>query len=146
MRVAPQPTPPFVAAPVSVAGWTSAVANYWCGYVFQQADITGVRAQWTEPEVHGDTSSLEYTWIGIDGWYLDTLVQGGTSGQPFDSTTLHSIWYEMYDAAWGANGNAPALGGETAAGAQIVASIELVQQQSRRLGHAAGGCHAPNGL
>lgn len=125
----PTPTPPFVAAPASIAGWTSTLADYWCGYVFQQNDITGIRAQWIEPDVQGDDSTLEYTWIGIDGWFLDTLVQAGTQGQPYDTYSVHQIWYEMYNAAWGNAGNAPSLPGQPAsAGDHIVASIQLAHQ------------------
>lgn len=125
-RAAATPTAPFTAKPVPVSGWTSTSSDNWCGYVFEQGDITGVRAQWTEPEVHGDPSSLVSAWIGIDGWDLDTLVQVGTNAQPYGTTSAHRIWYEMYDARRGATENAPNVTDQpSAAGDQIVASIEL---------------------
>ena len=86
------------AAPVtSPAGWTGVTSQNWCGYTFPQGNITGVRAQWTEPDISAQVpGAYVVTWVGIGGWdqSYNNIVQIGTRAAVLDGQVVHDVWYE----------------------------------------------------
>jgi hypothetical protein len=68
--------------------------------------VTGVRAQWTEPSVHGLARSGEVIWVGIGGWgQAPNIIQVGTFahfsrvGGAFPvHTSTEGFWYELVPA------------------------------------------------
>jgi hypothetical protein len=99
----PTPTPsptatplPTTATAVQPAGWTAVNDPHWSGYTFPQGGLTGVRAQWREPQASGSKGDEEFSWIGIGGWATtqDNLIQVGTFGSTIQGAEQHGIWYE----------------------------------------------------
>lgn len=35
-------------------------------------------------------------WVGLDGWWDDTVEQGGTSARCVNGTPQYATWWEMY--------------------------------------------------
>jgi hypothetical protein len=67
------------------------------GYTFPDSNVTGVRAEWTEPTVSGSTGAEEFVWIGVGGWNgaLSNIIQDGTFVYfPEDGGTNEGIWYQ----------------------------------------------------
>lgn len=92
----PTSTPLPRAGPVSSpAGWIPVTSPNWCGYTFPRTGLTGIRAQWREPDVSGPADAIEVTWIGIGGWdyTYNNIVQIGTYGSP-NANGSHRVWYE----------------------------------------------------
>lgn len=100
----PAPTPatsppPFPAiAPVArAAGWTQQVSRHWVGYTFPIGNVTGVRAEWTEPTVSGPAGTEEFVWLGIGGWGQanSNIIQAGTFAYfPGGGQTNEGVWYQ----------------------------------------------------
>jgi hypothetical protein len=93
------PAPPFPAiAPVSRdAGWNADSSRHWVGYTFPAQNVTGVRAEWTEPTVTGRTGDEEFVWIGIGGWNQtgSNIIQAGTFVYfPGGGQTNEGVWYQ----------------------------------------------------
>ncbi len=97
---APTPTliPVSSAEPVTQpAGWATTSSPNWSGYTFPQGQITGVRAQWTEPDVSNQVpGAYVVTWVGVGGWdqSYDNIVQIGTRAVVVGSQVVHDVWYE----------------------------------------------------
>jgi Peptidase A4 family len=93
------PAPPFPAiAPVSRdAGWNPESSRHWVGYTFPAQNVTGVRAEWTEPTVTGRAGDEEFVWIGIGGWNQtgSNIIQAGTFVYfPGGGQTNEGVWYQ----------------------------------------------------
>ncbi len=93
------PAPPFPAiAPVSRdAGWSPESSRHWAGYTFPAQNVTGVRAEWTEPTVTGRTGDEEFVWIDIGGWNQtgSNIIQAGTFVYfPGGGQTNEGVWYQ----------------------------------------------------
>lgn len=91
--------PPFsqVAPVVAKGGSTPGFSPHWAGYTFSAHNVTGVRAEWIEPTVHGRVHSEEFVWIGIGGWGPGptNLIQDGTFAYfPSAYGTYQGIWYQ----------------------------------------------------
>lgn len=91
--------PPFPAiAPVARdAGWNAEASRHWVGYTFPAQNVTGVRAEWTEPTVTGRTGAEEFVWIGIGGWDQtgSNIIQAGTFVYfPGGGRTNEGVWYQ----------------------------------------------------
>jgi Peptidase A4 family len=70
---------------------------HWVGYTFSVGHVTGVRADWTEPTVHGKAGSQEFVWLGIGGWNQtdDNIIQDGTFTYfPKGGGRNEGVWYE----------------------------------------------------
>jgi hypothetical protein len=97
---APATSPaPFPAiSPVSRdAGSNPETSRHWVGYTFPAQNVTGVRAEWTEPTVTGRTDAEEFVWIGIGGWNQtgSNIIQAGTFVYfPGDGRTNEGVWYQ----------------------------------------------------
>jgi hypothetical protein len=91
--------PPFPSiAPVSRdAGWNPETSRHWVGYTFPAQNVTGVRAEWTEPTVTGRTGDEEFVWIGVGGWNQtgSNIIQAGTFVYfPGGGQTNEGVWYQ----------------------------------------------------
>jgi hypothetical protein len=75
----------------------AATSSNWCGYTFPQGQITGVRAQWTEPVISAHVpGAYLVTWVGVGGWGKshNNIVQIGTRAAVRDGQVVHDVWYE----------------------------------------------------
>ncbi len=85
-------TPVSTSAPLDME-----TSQNWSGYSFPRGDITGVQAQWTEPDVSTLANGFMVTWIGIGGWgeSYNNIVQIGTLAYTDQSGVIqHIVWYE----------------------------------------------------
>lgn len=79
----------------------SFTSRNWDGYITYLAneatDFTTVEASWIQPTVTC-TQPTAWTvfWIGFDGWWNDTVEQGGTSAQCVNGVPRYRAWWEMY--------------------------------------------------
>ena len=77
-------------------------ASNWSGYAETGSGYTGVSGTWTVPTVTASpVSSTSYsaTWIGVDGFNNNSLIQTGTE-QDFSNGTAHyGAWWEILPAA-----------------------------------------------
>ncbi|HEY2576368.1 MAG TPA: hypothetical protein VGI74_08680 [Streptosporangiaceae bacterium] len=117
--------PPFpeVGPVARTAGTTSLTSEHWVGYTFPASNVTGVRAEWTEPSVQGGKNSEEFVWIGVGGWNQtdDNIVQDGTFVYyPPDGGRNEGVWYEQVPPI---NGQAKFPGGFVSPGDHIYASV-----------------------
>lgn len=77
--------------------WAS---SNWSGYA-ETGSFAGVTGTWTVPTVTAGTSASTYssTWIGVDGFNDDDLIQTGTE-QDFTGGAAHyRVWWEILPAA-----------------------------------------------
>ena len=74
ITLTPTPTPSAVSA-TDPAGWVAATSSNWCGYTFPQGQITGVRAQWTEPVISAHVpGAYLVTWVGLSNYWKRPVV------------------------------------------------------------------------
>jgi hypothetical protein len=77
------------------------MSRNWDGYITYDSsegtDFDVVKAEWTQPTVTcPKPSAWTVFWVGLDGWYDDTVEQGGTSAQCVDGVPQYMAWWEMY--------------------------------------------------
>jgi hypothetical protein len=66
-------------ASATCAAISATTSNCWAGYVLQSGGPFGfISGSWTVPGVFTDKLGLSSTWIGIDGFGTDDLIQIGT--------------------------------------------------------------------
>jgi len=71
----------------------------WSGYVATGAQFTGVSGTWVVPAVQpSDSTQASATWIGIDGFSNDSLIQTGTEQITSGGSTAYDAWYELIPA------------------------------------------------
>jgi hypothetical protein len=91
------PATAHVAAAPHPARLTTADSLHWVGYTFPVRHVTGVRANWIEPTVHGKRGTEEFVWIGVGGWNqaVNNIIQAGTFAYfPPGGGLNEGIWYE----------------------------------------------------
>lgn len=89
-------TGPFVKA--SSAQFTS---RNWAGYITYDSsegtDFNVVQATWVEPTVTcPKANAWTVFWVGLDGWWNDTVEQGGTSAECIGGVPQYEAWWEMF--------------------------------------------------
>jgi hypothetical protein len=100
----------------------------WAGYIVAsdlqnpQASVTGVSASWTVPTVTiSAQDTFSAVWIGIGGYFDDTLIQTGTEQDSIQGQSEYSAWLELVPR------NSITIDRITVSpGDQINASIQLV--------------------
>jgi hypothetical protein len=100
----------------------------WAGYIVAsdiqnpQASVTSVSASWTVPTVKiSSQDTFSAVWIGIGGYFDDTLIQTGTEQDSIQGQSEYSAWLELLPQ------NALTIDSITISpGDQITASIQLV--------------------
>jgi len=74
----------------------------WAGYVATGADgtVTLALGSWVEVAVNCASSKTTYlaTWVGIDGFNTDDLVQTGTGASCVDHVASYNAWWEVLPA------------------------------------------------
>jgi hypothetical protein len=98
---------------------------HWVGYTFPVKNVTGVRADWTEPTVTGKAGSEEFIWLGVGGWNAtdNNIVQAGTYAYlPGGGQRDEGIWYERVPT----DPDAQFPGIAVDAGDHIVGTITLI--------------------
>lgn len=75
----------------------------WAGYVTYASshgtDFNVVKATWVQPAVTCEAAGAwTVFWIGLDGWWDNTVEQGGSSAQcgAAGGAASYSLWWEMY--------------------------------------------------
>ena len=78
----------------------TAYSTNWSGEVATGAAFAGVTANWIVPAVVPSSSlQMSATWIGIDGWSNQSLIQTGTTQATQSGTTGYFAWIELLPAA-----------------------------------------------
>jgi Peptidase A4 family len=74
-------------------------ASNWSGYA-ETGTFTGVTSTWTVPAVTATSSSTySSTWIGVDGFNDDDLIQTGTEQDYYSGSAHYDAWWEILPAA-----------------------------------------------
>lgn len=73
----------------------------WDGYLTyasnEGTDFKVVKAKWIQPAVTCPADNAwTVFWVGLDGWWNDTVEQGGTSAECVNGTPQYASWWEMY--------------------------------------------------
>jgi hypothetical protein len=98
LRIQPAQRVPSLDPHLSGASQTAATTN-WSGYVATGAQFTGVTGTWVVPAVQASASTeAAATWIGIDGFSNDSLIQTGTEEVTSGGATSYNAWYELIPA------------------------------------------------
>lgn len=108
------------------------VSQDWSGYVAvtdlqnPQPLIVGVNASWIVPEVTpSQKNSYSAAWIGIGGYFDDTLIQVGTEQDSKNGAGAYSAWYELLP-----NDAVPISRIAVSPGDEMTASINLINSNS----------------
>jgi len=101
--IAPPPAssgPHFVSAvPFSGIRAANATSYNWAGYVAtgNPGSVSYVHMRWKAPNLLcNSTTSLEATWLGIDGYNSTTVEQIGTMAQCSGGVASYYAWWELY--------------------------------------------------
>lgn len=73
----------------------------WDGYITYVAsegtDFKVVKATWVQPTVTcPEPNAWTVFWVGLDGWWDDTVEQGGSSAQCVNGVPQYKTWWEMF--------------------------------------------------
>ncbi len=73
----------------------------WDGYITyvsgEGTDFNAVKATWIQPTVECEQSNAwTVFWVGLDGWWDNTVEQGGSSAQCVKGTPKYTVWWEMF--------------------------------------------------
>jgi len=87
---------PSSTAPTA-AGWAS---SNWSGYAITGGPFRSATARWVVPSV-GATSGASFsaTWVGIDGFNDNNLIQTGTEQDYYSGRAHYYAWWEILPAA-----------------------------------------------
>jgi hypothetical protein len=91
------PGPGGIRAQTANDEWAS---RNWSGYAIDSGTYTSVTGSWTVPSVIAPTTQLNRarfssTWVGIDGFNDDDLIQAGTEQDWIDGSTFYQSWWEI---------------------------------------------------
>jgi Peptidase A4 family len=81
---------------------TDYTSNNWDGYFATDAshgtDFTAISATWTEAKVTCASKKEAWAgfWVGLDGWWNDSVEQGGTEAICVNGSPQYSVWWEMF--------------------------------------------------
>jgi hypothetical protein len=102
---------PFTEVSLTAASVISATPvpsndSNWAGYIVSsdlqnpQPTATAISASWTVPTVTGSAQNDTFAavWIGIGGYYDNTLIQTGTEQDSIGGQGDYSAWYELLPA------------------------------------------------
>jgi hypothetical protein len=76
---------------------TDVVSGNWTGLIENGATTpyTAISADWTVPTVQPSPAGVSSTWIGIDGYTNEDLIQTGTEQDSLDGAPSYYAWYEL---------------------------------------------------
>ena len=126
------PARDVVVRPMTLRNTQHFTSRNWGGYIsypFQlQPDINVVKATWVQPVVHCEAAQAwTVFWVGIDGWFNNTVEQGGSSAYcPVKGgAPRYELWWEMYPTV-AIQETLPTKAGDT-----ITASVRYVPATKR---------------
>lgn len=102
-------------------GWTS---SNWCGIVSRGVGgwVRMVSASWVVPQVHeAKTPSYSATWIGVDGYRNNDLIQVGTEQDYVGGKPIYYAWWEILPKT-----QTP-IGGKVNPGDQVEARLQQLR-------------------
>ena len=75
----------------------------WSGYIAAsdlqnpQPTVTGISASWTVPKIKASSQrdTFSAVWIGIGGFFDNTLIQVGTEQDDIGGLGNYTVWYEF---------------------------------------------------
>jgi hypothetical protein len=87
--------------PLRNASSAQFTSRNWDGYITyvrsEDTDFDSVQASWVEPAVTcPKPNAWTVFWVGLDGWWDDTVEQGGTYAQCIGGVPQYETWWEMY--------------------------------------------------
>ena len=90
-----------VVGPAAPNASANLFSRNWDGYITyvssKGTDFNAVTATWTQPSVTCEKrNAWTVFWVGLDGWWDDTVEQGGTSAQCSNGTPHYQTWWEMF--------------------------------------------------
>ena len=95
-------TLPLTSVSTMLAAPIAANDSNWAGYIIAsdlqnpQANVTGVSASWIAPTVTiSSHDTFSAVWIGIGGFFDDTLIQTGTEQDSIGEQIEYYVWYEL---------------------------------------------------
>jgi hypothetical protein len=83
-------------------GGTTFMSRNWDGYVSYaksagQTEFNSVHGTWVQPAVTcPKPNAWTVFWVGLDGWFNDTVEQGGSSAQCVNGLPQYTTWWEMF--------------------------------------------------
>lgn len=78
-------------------GWSS---SNWSGYAITGGPFNSVSAQWIVPTVTATKkATFSSTWVGVDGFNNNSLIQTGTEQDFFSQSAHYDAWWEILPAA-----------------------------------------------
>jgi hypothetical protein len=118
-------------SPAMINGSHRFTSRNWDGYLTysssESTDFSTVTASWVQPTVTCEAKNAwTVFWIGLDGWFNDTVEQGGTEAKCASAggTPAYSMWWEMYPT------NSIQTVMAISAGDEITASVKFVTATS----------------
>jgi Peptidase A4 family len=100
---APAPAPASRPGALAIRQWTS---KNWSGYATTGAGFTSVSGTWHVPQVQAPTKKRHYrrntfssSWVGIDGFNNNSLIQAGTEEDWLNGSAIYQAWWEILPAA-----------------------------------------------
>jgi hypothetical protein len=89
--------------PMTNTGSQQFTSRNWDGYITYtptaSIDFNTVQASWVQPTVTCEKASAwTVFWIGLDGWFNDTVEQGGSEAYcpRAHKAATYGLWWEMY--------------------------------------------------
>jgi peptidase A4-like protein len=85
-----------------VGGGTTFTSRNWDGYVSYArsagaTEFNSVHGRWVQPRVTcPKPNAWTVFWVGLDGWFDNTVEQGGSSAQCVNGTPQYTTWWEMF--------------------------------------------------
>lgn len=84
-------------ASISNYGWSS---SNWSGYAITGSGFNSITGDWTVPTVQRSTkSTYSSSWIGIDGFNNNNLIQTGTEQDYYNGSAHYDAWWEILPAS-----------------------------------------------
>src|SRR5579859_3214643 len=83
-------------------GGTTFMSRNWDGYTSYaksagQTEFNSVHGTWVQPAVTCTRpNAWTVLWVGLDGWFDDTVEQGGSSAQCVNGVPQYTTWWEMF--------------------------------------------------
>lgn len=88
--------------PALAGGGPTFMSRNWDGYTSYaptagQTEFNSVHGTWVQPTVTcPKPNAWTVFWVGLDGWFNNTVEQGGSSAQCVNGVPQYTTWWEMF--------------------------------------------------
>lgn len=95
-------TLPGLRSPSALATGPTFTSRNWDGYVSYAGsagatEFNAVHGTWVQPTVScPKPNAWTVFWVGLDGWFDNTVEQGGSSAQCVNGVPQYTTWWEMF--------------------------------------------------